>query len=194
MKKTLIKRLSIGVSGASGVGKTTVVKEVASEVSRGYEVLLSQDVARSLAGRGVRINTESQTDDYLAFLTLRLHDLLYLRSDLVIFDRTLLDVLVFMKLNGHAQGWLKALTSELVQWQMNELSLYFYIPIEFEAEQDGIRIVDPDVNRQVDRITLDLLREYRPDFITLTGSIPERVNLVLELLSRIGLYLGPRDV
>lgn len=194
MKKTSTKQLSLGISGAPGVGKTTVIEEAVRKVSRKYQVLLSRNVARSLAARGVHINIESRTDDYLAFLTVRLHDMLHLRSDLVIYERTLLDVLIFMKLNGDAHGWLKELADELVQWQMSRLSLYFYIPIEFEAEQDGVRIANPAVNRQIDKITVSLLKEYRPDFITLNGSVSERVKLVLESLSRLGLGLEPSSV
>jgi len=187
MKST--KQLSFGISGAPGAGKTSIVDEVFRRASLKYQVLASKDVSRSLARRGVRVNTESQTDDYLAFLSVRVRDMLQLRADLVIYDRTLLDVLVFMELNGHASGWLKDLTQELIRWQTGQLSLYFYVPVEFEAQGDGCRITDPEINRQIDRITVGLLREHRPDFIPLTGSISERVRTVFESLSRLGLNL-----
>lgn len=187
MVKQSDKQVSLGVSGAPGVGKTSVVDEVARQVSRRHEVQLSKDVARSLARQGVQINTESSVNDYLAFLTVRLRDMLKLRADVVIYDRTLLDILTFMELNGDAHGWLRELIEELIRWQMSQLSLYFYIPIEFESEEDGVRIAAPELNRRIDEITLGLLREYREDFITLRGSISERVNTVLESVRQLGL-------
>lgn len=189
MKHNLLQRVSFGVSGAAGVGKTTLIAEIIKLASPRYSVKLSKDVARSLLSQGVRINTESQVDDYLAFLAVRFRATLQLQADLVIHERTLLDVLTFMELNGHAHGWLKELTEELVQWQIKKLSIYFYVPIEFKTRQDGVRITDPDVNRRVDQITHKLLRKYRPDFVTLTGSVSERVNNVVESLSKLGFNL-----
>ena len=189
MVNKLNKQVSLGISGAPGVGKTSVVDEVAKQVSSKHSVELSKDVARSLARQGVRINTESGIDDYLAFLTVRFRDMSQLHADVVIYDRTLLDILVFMELNEDDQGWLKQLTEELLRWQMDRLSLYFYIPMEFEIEHDGVRIADPIINHQIDQIIVRLLREHRPDFITLRGSISERVNTIFESLSQVGIYL-----
>jgi predicted ATPase len=179
-----------GISGAPGVGKTTVVSEVIARASHRCTFALSSDVARSLVRQGVRINTESQADDYLAFLAVRLHEMLELRSDLVVHERTLLDVLAFMELNGHAQGWLNTLTEELVRWQMGQLTLYFYIPIEFEARDDGTRIIDPATNRRFDQILVALLRKYKPDFITLTGSVAQRADSFFQALAQAGLDLS----
>ncbi len=189
MANWLDKRISLGLSGAPGVGKTTVVDEVARKASRSYDVQVSRDVARTLASKGIRINTKCETEDYLAFIAMRLRDVLRLRGDLVIYDRTLLDVLIFMELNGNADAWLKELATELIECEMAQLSVYFYVPIEFEAEPDGIRVTDPSVNHRIDRITLRLLRKYRPDFITLRGAICERVDIVLDSLEQLGLDL-----
>jgi predicted ATPase len=190
MAKTSINQISFGISGAPGVGKTTIVNEVVKRVSGRYHVEVSRDVARVLASRGVRINTECQAEDYLAFTTMRLWDMLRLRGYLVIYDRTLLDVLIFMELNGNAGGWLKEVTTEFVKWQMTQLSLYFYVPIEFEVKPDGLRVADPSVNCRIDRITHRLLQEYQSNFITLKGSLSERVGMVLESLSYLGLDTG----
>ena len=177
--------MSIGISGAHGVGKTTVGDEVKRQWRGGRNVLMAVDTARSLAKQGIRINMASGTDDYLAFLTVRLRDMLRLHADLVIFERTLIDVLVFMELNGDARGWLYELTNELIQWQMSKLNLYFYIPIEFKTKADGIRISDSSVNEEIDKITKRMLQKHRPDYIALTGSIAKRVDTVLESLSKL---------
>jgi hypothetical protein len=107
----------------------------------------------------------------------------------VFYERTLLDVLVFMQLNGHAKGWLDKLTRELVQWQLSQFAIYFYIPTEFNAQNDGVRIADPAVNRKVDEITLQLLKEYRPNFVTLSGSVEERVG---QAYAKLNEKLRPR--
>lgn len=190
MADPLSQQVICGISGAPGVGKTTVVNAVLARARDRCTFALSSDVARSLIQQGVRINTESQPDDYIAFLAVRLREMLQLRSSLVVHERTLLDVLAFMELNGHAQGWLKELAEELVKWQMSQLSLYFYVPIEFEAEGDGVRMADPAVNHRFDQILVAMLRKYRPDFITLRGSVAERAASVLRSLALVGLDLS----
>ena len=179
-----------GISGAPGVGKTTVVSAVLERAKSRCTFAVSSDVARILVQEGVRINTESQTEDYLAFLTVRFREMMKLRANLVMHERTFLDVLAFIELNGHLHGWLKKLTEELVRWQLSQLTLYFYIPIEFDAKGDDVRIVDPQVNRRFDKILLTMLHELRPDFVRVTGTVEQRAALVLQALEGVGLRLS----
>jgi predicted ATPase len=172
------------------VGKTTVIAAVLERAKSTCTLAFSSDVARTLVRQGIRINTESQTEDYLAFLTVRFEEMLTLRAGLVMHERTLLDVLAFMELNGHNDGWLKKLTEALVRWQMSRLTLYFYLPIEFEAAGDDVRIVDPAVNRHFDNILVAMLQDFRPDFVRVAGTVEQRAAVVLEALDRVGLGLS----
>lgn len=180
-------QIIVGISGAPGVGKTTLVDSVYNLLSSTIKVAASREVARTLLREGVRINTESQTEDYLAFLATYIKNMRLLKGDLVLFDRTILDVFAFMKLNGHDKGWLKILVEQLMQWQMSFLSIYFYIPPEFQPVSDGVRIVDPAIINTLDASILQLLRLYRPDFTTLTGTIAQRLDTMLKEIHRVGL-------
>jgi len=189
MAQAAQNQIKIAFSGAPGVGKSTVVNELAKKIPANLTTAIVTDVARTLVKGGVKINGESEYEDYLAFLAVRFKDMLQATADVMFYERTLLDVLVFMQLNGHASGWLEKLTRELVQWQLSQFTIYFYIPIEFNAQNDGVRIADPAVNRKVDEITLRLLKEYRPDFVTLTGSVEERVG---QAYAKLNEKLRPR--
>ena len=166
--------IRVGVSGAPGVGKTTLVHRL-EEVFHEKKVCLSTEIARTLAGKGVRINRDSEWEDYLAFLAFHVQRTRTLEGDVILFDRTLLDVLCFMELNGDARGWLGTLVEELVQWQMAHLSRYFYIPPEFEAAPDGVRLIDPLTIGEFDSILRRRLAQFRPDFVGLKGTLDERV-------------------
>lgn len=51
----------------------------------------------------------------------------------------------------------------------------FYIPIEFPAEKDGVRYDDPHFNLKHDKETKLIMDYHRIPYITLTGSIDNRI-------------------
>ncbi len=187
--------LRLGISGAPGVGKTLLCELIGETVARTLKlkVHVSKEVARTLVKKGVKINTESRVEDYLAFLSEHMRRMRTCSGDLILFDRTMLDVYAFMKVNGHTGGWLESLTDELVRWQTNALRLYFYIPPEFDVQDDGIRIVDSDIIRALDEAILNLLRRYFPDFVTLKGDPEARVDQFLRELLKDKNLLVPRN-
>ena len=170
----------IAVSGTPGVGKTSLVERARRGLALNMDVATSTDVARALAGEGVRINTESQLEDYIAFLVTHTRNMRLLKGDLI-----LLDVLAFMEFNGDATGWLRSLAEELVEWQMPLISAYFYIPPESEVLDDGIRIVAPPAIHALDDSIRRLLERHRPDFVTLTGTPSERLENVLDAIRHL---------
>lgn len=173
--------IRVGISGAAGVGKTTLVDQL-TRCFPERQVKVSKEIARTLAKQGIRINLESQLEDYLAFLAYHLRQTREMKGDLVIFDRTLIDVLCFMELLQNAGTWAKALTEELVRAQMKLFACYFHIPPEFTTEPDGVRITDRSVIKKWDLELRRLLAIYRPDFVTLTGPLSDRVRLAKSVI------------
>lgn len=175
----------IAVSGTPGVGKTSLVERVRRALSPNMDVAVSTDVARTLAREGVRINTESQLEDYIAFLVTHTRNMRLLKGHLILLDQTILDVLAFMEFNGDATGWLRSLAEELVEWQMPLISAYFYIPPEFDVADDGVRIVGQPAIRALDDSIQRLLERHRPDFVTLTGTPSEQLEKVLDAIRHL---------
>jgi predicted ATPase len=57
---------------------------------------------------------------------------------------------------------------------------YFYIPIEFDIEEDGIRYLDPEFQKQIDSELQGLIKHFNLEVITLSGSIEERLEKLLK--------------
>lgn len=59
----------------------------------------------------------------------------------------------------------------------------FYIPIEFELEDDGFRKMDNEYRKTIDKEIKRFLDEYNINYIKLTGSIKNRMNMIYTELS-----------
>lgn len=176
--------LRVGISGSPGVGKTTLIKQLPKALP-GRKVTVSTEVARTLAAKGVKINLECGQEDYFAFLTEHFRRTCSLKGEIILLDRTLLDVLCFMRLLGNVSNRLMNLTEELVKWQMHQLHWYFYIPPEFPTVADGLRIVDKDFVGAFDEVIRDQLKIHRGSkYSTLSGPLHTRLRIAARELER----------
>lgn len=60
----------------------------------------------------------------------------------------------------------------------------FYIPIEFEIEDDGVRFIDNKDQKGIDDLMLKFISDNKLKVVTVKGSIEERVKIVLETIKR----------
>jgi hypothetical protein len=75
---------------------------------------------------------------------------------------------------------------DLVKFHMdNPDILIVYTPIEFPLEGDGVRSVDPQYQEQIDFLIKNILYSAKLPFITVTGSVEERVAQVEEKLKNM---------
>lgn len=57
---------------------------------------------------------------------------------------------------------------------------FFYLPIEFEVEEDGVRPLDKDFQKRIDKDLLAQMNVYKINFVTLSGTVEERLNKLLK--------------
>lgn len=104
-----------------------------------------------------------------------------------IFDRCLVDSLVyFIKLyqsdeiseDFYNAG--KVFFEQYLHLLTKEDSLIVYLPIEFPIVPDGYRPVDEELRKLVDTITKAVLLDYNLSVLTVSGSIVERAEKIVE--------------
>jgi hypothetical protein len=56
----------------------------------------------------------------------------------------------------------------------------FYIPIEFDIENDWFRYIDQDFQKQIDQKIIELLIEFKISFIICSWNLEERRNIIFK--------------
>lgn len=173
----MIKK-KIGITGAHGVGKTTLLNVVA-ETKEFENTKIITGVQRWLKANfkiGISENGNYKSQKMIAAN----HSYNLIMYDNFITDRTPIDVLaytIWMKNNGKVSydGLV-----EIEEWTRKTYSLiddYFYIPPEFDLVNDDIRPVEQKVQQEIDRIIKELLHKYDIPYYTLTGSTKNRFEM-----------------
>lgn len=102
-----------------------------------------------------------------------------------IMTRCPLDVVAYEKANfGYNEEYSKNL-SKLFDYKFKGYfndCVFFYIPIEFDLADDGVRPMDKDYQKKVDEVMLDLVNNLDLPIITIKGDKQERLNKCLDTL------------
>ena len=70
------------------------------------------------------------------------------------------------------ENWIR--TSGMLDENVN----YFYIPIEFKLEDDGVRFTDIDLQKKVDKELKKSIKKYNLKVTKLTGSVEDRIKQI----------------
>lgn len=93
-------------------------------------------------------------------------------------SRSPLDVEVYSRVFGwddladDMENWIR--TSGMLSENVN----YFYLPIEFELEDDGVRFTDIDLQKKVDKELKKSIKKYNLKVTKLTGSVENRIKQI----------------
>jgi len=181
-----MNKIHINFTGASGTGKTTLLKALKE---RHPELEVRTEVVRNLIReKGIKINEMGDEEGqkmifgaYEGFL--REH-----QDEDYVSDRCVIDPLAYTIL--HVAN--RQIRSEVLdeQWSAVKaavrdglLEKVFYFPIEFANVHDGVRSDDEDFRKETDAairgVLADLRREY-PWFqvIEVRGDVPERLGII----------------
>lgn len=175
----------IGISGAQSVGKTTLLNALRSEECfSGYNI--RNEVTRSVKALGVHINENGS--DISQQLIMKEHIYNLVMFDDMITDRTALDGLVYTH-----WLWNKGKVSNECFRQCNDIffrvfDMYdymFYIKPEFPLEDDGVRSSSQQWQDEIVLLFDQYIANYELKVINVSGSVRERVNIILNTIGEI---------
>ena len=168
----------ICLTGSQGTGKTTILNHYRE---LGYNCIT--EVVRNLSKQGVPINTMGTLDGQKRIY--EEYQRLFKETDNYISDRGLSDVLAYTiylaDTNDNEELWKIAfqqmqLLKEFVKSNPNVQ--FFYFPIEFPVVNDGVRSMDEKYRKRIDVIINALLKFCQIPFITVTGTVEERIKII----------------
>lgn len=169
--------MKIFLLGSHGTGKTTLCQAV-KRIYNEYAIRdgVSRPVKRCRDRIGISAYDEQIIINELTFFYW------HYNKDFknLIMTRSPLDCIVYSR----AMGWgdladecMKRLEDEgiLADMLYGKVKLY-YIPIEFQLEDDGVRFTDVNFQKKVDEEFIKLIHELNLPVETLSGSVRDRVN------------------
>jgi len=174
--------MKIGFTGTMSVGKTTLVKALA-ELSEFNDYYIATERSKYLRDLGIPLNTDSTMPGQLIFLAERASEVL---REKMLTDRTVWDVCAFTQQSQSIPDYQKQSYVDTAMALKLEYDLVFYIsPEGVDIEDNGVRTTDVNYRNQINQEILKLLSLYPPKkLVILTGSTSNRVNTVLEAISK----------
>ena len=180
----ILEKSNMGVkilfTGAQGTGKTSVMEALPDLLPK-----LKGITRTCIKEKNLAINEESNDVSQCAIFDAYERQLTADNS--FISERSLVDVVSFTthqyyqhKCSG------KVLTDQLNRLfdfiKQNPNAIHVYFPIEFDPVEDGTRSTDKEYQHSIDKIIYDTLKGCGANFITVHGTVEERVKHVTNLI------------
>ena len=186
--------IKVCLIGASGTGKSTIAQKIAEEFD---DVTISPSFGRQVKEWGINISEMGGCETNLATLSLLVSD--FHKQDtncaIKVYPRSFLDGIVFSEMISEesTSGFESVGTKDalLSIWKAaygkykDQYDVFFYLPIEFKIEDDGVRPTDEKFNELYDKSLNFWMERFNIKPITLRGGVEERMKVVKEELCKL---------
>lgn len=172
----------ISITGSHGVGKTTLIHAVLSELRNQHDISMVAEPAREIAKDGFYVNDRITLDGVFEYLRYCLSEARQSQSDLILTDRSILDLYVYTKelFPQRFSLALERLIREQIAVESRRTKLYIYVPIEFDMTVDELRPDDVAYQHHIDEVVRNLLDDFGLPHLQVTGSVQDRAKQVID--------------
>ena len=173
--------MKIAITGAQGVGKTTLARQINKDYPD-FQILPEAARLAKEAGYNLDYTATAETERWLIAKQIELES----AENKWVADRCGIDLLAYIH-------YLFADESELIEFAVKTLvprfsnyDLVLYLPGgEFAIEDDGVRTTDIKFQQAVDQRIRDVLEKHKIPFIKIIGSPEERLVKVKSLFKNL---------
>lgn len=167
--------MKIAITGAMGVGKTTLANHIAE--ANGFTLL--PEVARILIDEGYKLDEGTTVE--IEYEILKRQKLLEDHEGPYISDRCLVDLMAYCAVLFPEE---KELLFEIARTLKDaKYDAIIYVAPEFALEDDGERSVNPEFQTAIDDRIKDILESLKIKWHKVTGSREDRLNQVLKIIN-----------
>ena len=169
--------MKIAITGAQGVGKTTLAKQINKEYPD-FKILPETARLAFEAGYNLDQTATTETELWLVAKQIELEN----GEGKWVADRSCIDLLAYIHhLFSEKLALIEFATKTLVP-RFSNYDLVLYLPSgQFAIEDDGVRITDMKFQQAVDRRIRDVLEKHKIPFVKIVGSPKERLTKVKNL-------------
>ena len=168
--------MKIAIIGSHGVGKTTLVSKLSKKL--GLNTIPDVVVEATLQGL-IKGNEETKPEEevWLAEKHLAYEN----KFKSFISDKAFWDFFIYAEVLFKKHPIVSHL--KFAADQHHGYDFVFYLPIEFEIENNGLRSLDSKFQKSIDTLYKEFLFTRNIQFITLKGSVETRLNEALKHIS-----------
>jgi nicotinamide riboside kinase len=160
--------------GSMGVGKTTLVNEVAKVM----EWTILPELAREMMNAGYKLDKGVDVATEYVMIEKQIELEQYSRPWIA--DRCLIDIWAYCKVLFPDEAPL--LNTIVQKLKETEYDIIVYIPPEFPIEDDGIRSTDTQFQTNIDNAIKEILCSF--EHYTVTGSVEKRTKTVVDIINK----------
>ena len=168
--------MRIGISGAQGVGKTTVLNALQTEFP---DYTLCDEVTRWVLGLGIEINEKGGTAAQLLITSKHEYNL-HMYKDFIT-DRTILDAYVY-SIWLKNQGNLSQDILDFIYFKytsiIKQYDAIFYIEPEFDITDDGVRSTSVSFRDEIAGLFKQVIEQDKLKVVKISGTVEERVQQI----------------
>lgn len=185
--------LKIGICGAHGTGKTTLANNLQPRLKEELDLeipMLLRTTRDFWEASGVEDFEKLPRDVRTHFQNYILLNQIKRENEQgkvgFLTDRTPLDQLGYTILSSDMSGASLEIYEQLVLERLQKYSVVFYLPVEFEAEQEKLR-ADISTREQFASIVEGYIAKWGPvvNFKPLTGSVEDRTREALQNIAKL---------
>lgn len=171
--------MKIVITGAQGVGKTTLAKQIKEEYPD-FKIL--PEAARLAVEAGHKLDETATVETELWLITKQIE--LESMKEKWVADRCGIDLLAYIRhLFSEETDLIEFATKTLVP-RFSNYDLVIYLPGgEFAIEDDGVRTTDLKFQQDIDKWVKDVLEKHKIPFVEITGTPSERLERVKQLIA-----------
>lgn len=179
--------LNIAICGAAGTGKRKLARALAREL----EIIPIEGIARTIHKLGGSLNKKASWEDQFMFFLAQLWE--QSEYDEWVSAGSMIDIVAYSHYYAQREGSdmskriLMALANNVRTISANDYSVVFYMPLGEKPKPDGIRSVDMNFQREIDKITRYYLDGFGLDYFPLQGSSDQKLDRSMSYLSEFGL-------
>jgi len=177
--------MKIGITGTHSTGKTTLVESLRTEKFF-KDYFFDINVTRWVKEIGLPINEHTNDASQEVNLTKRIA---HLNSfDNIVCDRTIIDNLAYSSLGKHITPRSLEYQNKLVVANIFKYDFIFYLPMDIDVVDDGVRMIDPIFRSEIDHFIQNFIERVKKEhphndkFHTVRGSVRERIQQVLDII------------
>ena len=169
--------MKIAITGAQGVGKTTLAKQINKEFPD-FKILPEAARLAKEAGYNLDQTATIETEFWLITKQIELEN----TESKWVADRCGIDLLAYIYHLFSEQPVLIEFATKTLVPKFSNYDLVLYLPSgQFAIEDDGVRTTDMKFQQAVDRRIRDIFKKHKIPFIKIVGSPKERLARVKKL-------------